>query len=96
LKQINGSRGPAISNFSGGMKSALSLRQLSRWCEERFGPHRIGNDPRHRPFDVPWLVLDPSLAQSRWKWRPSTSVETILDEIARHAEAHPDWLDISR
>jgi CDP-paratose 2-epimerase len=96
LKQMSGSRGPAISNFSGGMRSAMSLRQLSRWCEQRFGPHRIGNDPRRRPFDVPWLVLDPSLAESRWKWRPRTPLQTILEEIAAHAEAHPDWLAISR
>ena len=74
----------------------MSLRQVSDWCHERFGRHTIGNDPHRRPFDVPWLVLDASLAESQWKWRPQTSVDAILEEIARHAETHPEWLEISR
>src|SRR5205814_2207166 len=96
LKQINGNRGPVTCNFGGGMKSAMSLRQLSDWCRERFRAHQVGNDPQRRPFDVPWLVLDPSVAASQWKWRPQTSVDAILEEIARHAEKHPEWLEISR
>ena len=78
------------------MKSAMSLRQVSEWCRERFGRHAIGNDPDRRPFDVPWLVLDASLAASQWKWRPVTSVDATLEEIGRHAETHPEWLEIRR
>ena len=97
LKQMDGVRGPVTGNFGGGMNSAMSLRQVSDWCRERFGRrHPISQDPQRRPFDVPWLVLDASLAASRWKWRPQTSVDTILEEIARHAETHPEWLEISR
>ena len=96
LKQLDGARGPTICNFGGGMKSAMSLRQVSDWCRERFGRHAIGNDSHRRPFDVPWLVLDASLAGSQWKWRPQISVDAILEEIARHAETHPEWLEISR
>jgi CDP-paratose 2-epimerase len=41
------------------------------------------------------MVLDSSLARQHWKWRPQRSLTDILEEIARHAEANPDWLEIS-
>jgi CDP-paratose 2-epimerase len=30
-----------------------------------------------------------------WSWRPQTPLASILDEIAAHAQAHPEWLDLS-
>ncbi len=84
-----------VANFSGGAASATSLRQLSDWCSKRFGVHKVGVDATPRPFDLPWVVLDSSKAAKIWKWKPVTPVETILDEIALHAGAHPDWLDVS-
>ncbi|GAB1488557.1 NAD-dependent epimerase/dehydratase family protein [Opitutaceae bacterium] len=84
-----------IANFSGGSLSAISLRQLSDWCENRFGPHEVVADGTPRPFDIPWIVLNHAKASRRWNWNPETPTTTILDEIARHAEAHPDWLDVS-
>ena len=96
LKQIDGVRGPAICNVGGGVENSMSLRQLSKWCARRFGPHRVGSDRCSRPFDVPWLILDSSRARSQWKWCPQTSIEAVLEEIAVHAETRPDWLEISR
>ena len=84
-----------LQNVSGGMASAMSLAQLSDWCANRFGKHEIASEPRDRTFDVPWLVLDSSRAKQQWNWAPEISREKILDEIAAHAEAHPDWLEIS-
>jgi CDP-paratose 2-epimerase len=84
-----------VINLGGGAANMMSLAQLSRWCAERFGPHQVGTDPRPRPFDVPWLTMDSRLALETWGWQPSIRLETILDEIARHAQAHPDWLEIS-
>ena len=82
-------------NVSGGNGNRFSLAQLSDWCAKRFGPHQIGRDEALRPFDVPWLVLDSSRAETAWNWRPGTGLESILEEIARHAEEHPAWLDLS-
>jgi len=84
-----------IINVGGGMASAQSLRQLTDWCDGRFGPHPVGSDRAGRPFDIPWLVLDPSKAGRIWGWKPRTSVKAILEEIAAHAAAHPDWLELS-
>lgn len=85
--------GEAISNFSGGVGNSISLRQLHAWCEGRFGERAVANVPADRPFDVPWLVLDSSQAEKRFAWRPVTPLDRILDEIAVHAEANPQWLD---
>jgi CDP-paratose 2-epimerase len=84
-----------IVNFSGGSASATSLRQLSDWCTAKFGAHRVAADTTPRPFDIPWIVLDSTKASRLWNWAPKTPVAVILDEIAAHAEAHPDWLDLS-
>ena len=84
-----------VLNVGGGNENSLSLAQLSRWCARRYGPHPIGCDPAPRPFDIPWLVLDSRRAETAWNWRPSIRLESILDEIARHAEKHPEWLEVS-
>jgi CDP-paratose 2-epimerase len=86
---------PRVVNLGGGPRNAVSLAQLSKWCEARFGAHPVATDPEPRPFDVPWLVMDASLAAKAWTWRPTIGLEAILEEIARHAEAYPDWLETS-
>jgi CDP-paratose 2-epimerase len=86
---------PRTVNFGGGKENSTSLAQLSKWCAERFGPHPVASDPAPRPFDVPWLVMDSRLAEETWSWRPTMALEAILEEIADHAEAHPNWLEVS-
>lgn len=86
---------PRIVNLGGGPENSMSLAQLTKWCEARFGAPEIASDPVPRPFDVPWLVMDSRLAERAWDWRPTIKLEAILDEIARHAEAHPHWLETS-
>jgi len=94
MKQPSAQVEPPL-NFAGGKENSMSLAQLSQWCEERFGPHRIDSDPKPRPFDVPWLVLDYRAAAQRWQWKPANNLTAILEEIALHAEQHPDWLDLT-
>ncbi len=84
-----------LVNVSGGPESAISLRQLSAWCDARHGAHPVAADLTPRRFDVPWLVLDHSRASTRWGWKPATTRDQILEEIAEHASAHPDWLALS-
>lgn len=84
-----------IANFSGGVASAMSLRQLSDWCATRFGPHAVVQDGTPRPFDIPWIVLDHAKATRIWDWQPVTPTAAILEEIATHAEQNPGWLELS-
>lgn len=99
------SRLPPIINLSGGLDSARSLHQLSQWCAQRFPhsptarslePHRPPIDVPKRPFDLPWVVLDSSLAAASWGWQPATPASAVLEEIAGFAEMTPAWLDCCR
>lgn len=87
---------PRTINVGGGMASAISLKQLTDWCDHRFGKHDVQSGPEQRPFDVPWVVLDATQANRHWNWRPEISLNETLEEIAVHAEAHPDWLELSQ
>jgi len=73
----------------------MSLRQLTAWCDEKFGTHTVAADPQPRPFDIPWMVLDATHAFQVWGWRPQTPIASVLEEIAAHAQQHPEWLDLS-
>lgn len=94
---------PRILNLSGGLPSAMSLRQLSDWCADRFPNSAtasslitahcsLGTPVASRPFDLPWVVLDPSLAHETWNWQPTTPVESILEEIAAFADSQSEWI----
>lgn len=84
-----------IFNFGGGPANSFSLLQLSRWCAERFGEHKVGADTASRPFDIPWMIMDSSRAGAFWDWSPRTKLAEIFDEVARHAREHENWLDLS-
>jgi CDP-paratose 2-epimerase len=84
-----------VQNVGGGVASAMSLAQLSSWCAKRLGKHTVGHDSASRPYDVPWMVLDPTRAERQWDWQPTLRIAQILEEIAQHAEAHAEWLEIS-
>lgn len=97
---------PRVINLSGGRDSATSLRQLSDWCADRFPksptvqslPVRESEAPANitaRPFDLPWVVLDSTIADSTWDWRPTTGIHSILEEIAAFAESNPSWIETS-
>ena len=86
---------PRLVNLGGGRTHAISLAQLSDWCAARFGKREIEREPTPRPFDLPWVVMDCRRAGDVWNWSPQTPLESILNEIAVHAEQHPEWLDIS-
>ena len=84
-----------IFNLGGGPANAFSLWQLSHWCADRLGEHKIEADATLRPFDIPWMVMDSSRAGAFWGWSPQTKLAEIFDEVARHAREHENWLDLS-
>jgi CDP-paratose 2-epimerase len=95
-KQMASSGGePRVMNFGGGVSNAMSLAELSAWCRDRFGEHQVSSIADMRRFDIPWLVMDATMAQETWGWSPGTSLKDILSEIAEHAEDHPEWLGLS-
>jgi CDP-paratose 2-epimerase len=86
---------PKIINLGGGLDSSISLKQLTSWCEKRFGPNEVLGSTEERPMDAPWIVMDSSEAKKAWDWTPQTTLSEILEEIARHAESNPKWLEFT-
>lgn len=82
-----------VQNVSGGRENSMSLAELTAWCDERFGPHAPVADGHERLYDVPWLILDSSLAHQSCGWKTSVGIQAILEEIAEHVSANPDWLE---
>jgi len=80
-----------IYNLGGGAQNAMSLAQLSSWCNDRLGPFAPEPDSRPRAFDIPWMVMDYRRAAHEFGWAPRRPLPAILEEIAAHAEQHPDW-----
>jgi CDP-paratose 2-epimerase len=87
------SSGPGqLFNVSGGRANSMSLAQLTTWCDHRFGAHQPIADGSERSYDIPWLILDSDRARIATAWEPRITLEEILEEIADHAVANPDWL----
>ncbi len=92
---------PGLANVSGGIESAFSLAQLTQWCANRWkgavdqDDVQMTSDANPRRFDCPWLVLDSTLVREAWGWQPQICLADILDEVADHAESHPEWLQVS-
>lgn len=84
-----------LINLGGGIENSLSLKLLSNWCEDRFGPNEIIQSQEERLLDAPWIVMDYSTAQKTWDWFPETSIQQILEEIAEHAEENPNWISLT-
>lgn len=94
LRKPNPGSAPVYS-VGGGPERVMSLRQLTAWCDARFGPHQVASDSSPRFYDIPWFVTDSRRAEHDFDWTPRSSLPSILDEIAEHAEAHPHWLEWS-
>ncbi len=84
-----------IINIGGGADNAMSLKQLSDWCGKRFGAHSVDSVKEDRQLDIPWVVMDSSVAKRTIGFEITVKLPEILEEIAKHAEAHPDWLKVS-
>jgi CDP-paratose 2-epimerase len=87
--------GQRLYTAGGGRHNAISLANLNAWCDTRFGTHRPESDRRPRTYDIPWLIMDSRDSQRDWRWSPEMALEDIFNEIAGHAESHPDWLERS-
>ncbi len=84
-----------IFHVAGGSNNAMSLAQLTTWCDDRFGRHPAAGNSAIRPFDVPWIVMDSTRARHTFGWEPEITLPQILDEIAAHVETHPEWLTVT-
>ncbi len=87
--------GQRIYTAGGGPANAMSLAQLTQWCDTRFSPHAPRADGSPRPYDVPWVVMDNADAHRDFGWSPACSIDRLLEGIAAHAADRPGWLELS-
>jgi CDP-paratose 2-epimerase len=96
--QIQATRrdGQRIYTAGGGPENAMSLAQLTNWCDDRFGRHSPHADTTPRIYDIPWVAMDNTRVCQDFAWRVEMPIVAILEGIARHAEQHANWLEVSR
>jgi CDP-paratose 2-epimerase len=87
--------GQRIYTAGGGQANAMSLSQLTAWCDARFGAFPVTSDLKERPYDIPWVVMDNADCERHFGWQPEVAMAALLEEIATHAEENPDWLERS-
>jgi CDP-paratose 2-epimerase len=87
--------GQRIYTAGGGQANSISLAELAAWCDTRFGPRPVEADLHERPYDIPWVVMDNTDCERHFGWQPDTAMSGLLEEVARHAEANPEWLERS-
>lgn len=94
------SRKPRITNLGGGRDQSASLAELTAWCRARFPESKTviplpEGAPPVRAFDLPWFFMDNTRARENWGWQPRISLVDLCEEIARFAEANPEWLSVT-
>lgn len=87
--------GRRIYTAGGGQSNAMSLAQLTAWCDQRFGAYEPASDSRSRQYDIAWMVMDNTLATRDFGWTPKLGLRQTLAQIADHAEQNPEWLRLS-
>jgi CDP-paratose 2-epimerase len=90
------SDGQRVYTAGGGPANTMSLAQLTTWCDERFGRHVPSLDPEPRMYDIPWVAMDNTGAARDFRWHIEMPLPAVLEDIAQHANNHPDWLELSR
>jgi CDP-paratose 2-epimerase len=85
-----------VYTAGGGEKNAMSLAELTAWCDARWGKHEVAADGRERAYDLPWVVMSNEDAGEDFGWGPRMGLEGILEGIAEHAERNPGWLESSK
>jgi CDP-paratose 2-epimerase len=86
---------PRTINISGGVENSMSLYQLTQWCREHIGDNDVISTDSDRPFDIPWMVLNPNLASQVWNWQPQMQLNKVLTEIADFSISQPNWCSLS-
>jgi CDP-paratose 2-epimerase len=70
-----------IYNVGGGIENSISLRELTKICEEIIGKKlEIGKDLNSRPADIPLYVTDNSLIIKDSGWKPRRNVFQTVKE----------------
>ena len=80
LKKINNT----VFNIGGGHKNMISLKKLTLKCEKLTNNKiHISKVPKTSVLDVPYFVTDNTKISNFYNWKPSLSVDMLLNDIYR-------------
>lgn len=83
-----------IFNVGGGLDCSLSLKQLTEHCRRRTGQTvRIAAVPETAATDIRIYLSDCSRVQAVYDWRPTHTVDSILDDIYKWLVQHRTQLE---
>jgi CDP-paratose 2-epimerase len=69
-------------NIGGGLKNAISLKQLTSKCEKLTGNKlKIKKIKKSSKFDIPYYVTDNKKINKFYKWYPSKDINQILKDV---------------
>jgi CDP-paratose 2-epimerase len=80
-----------IWNIAGGIANAISLGELTGWCNERFGRHEPSRVSRRCPLISPGWSWTPAAPARCGGWSPHRTLPSILEEIAPRRNIRTDW-----
>jgi CDP-paratose 2-epimerase len=92
IKHIDRAAGQ-VFNIGDGMSCNISLREMTDWCEKRFGvtvPVRFEHAPRKADHVV--YISDASKAEKLLGWRPQVGLNEGLEQIVAWVEGEHDRL----
>lgn len=71
-----------VVNVGGGLERSASLLELTELCSQLTGHSlQVSRSTEDRPGDIPWYVTDSSRLYRLSDWRPSSTLEAILDDV---------------
>ena len=70
------------ANVGGGMKNAISLKNLTKICQEiTSNKVKIFSKKNTSEYDIPYYVTDNSKVQKMYKWKPRKRIFQIVRDI---------------
>jgi len=75
---------PRVLNVGGGRQGAMSLAEITRVCESRFGRRiDVQSTAENRPYDIPYYVTDARRAARAWDWQPTQTADEIVGRLCQ-------------
>jgi len=79
-----------IFNVGGGPKNAISLLQLTKFCQKITGNIiKIKSDVKTSIYDIPYYVSNNNKVTAVYKWRPKKNLLNILNDLYK-------WISINK
>jgi len=71
-----------LVNIGGGLSNAISLKELTKKCEEITGNKiKLGSNKLTSDYDIPYFVMDNKKVSRLYKWKPNKKIDDIINDM---------------